>query len=365
LAKSKRRTFGTVRTLPSGKHQALVHDPLTSRRLSIGTFDTKAVADRAIREASAKQIRGEWVRPQDARVRFEDYAAEWLAEKKALRAENTYKDYRKNLERHILPHFGRAELQAIDATAIKHWFIHLVENPPVGADPDKWKASTARKIYRTLNALFNAAVRERRVPINPCQIVGGSVSRSDERDTISATEVMELVEAAEPRYRLVILLAGFVALRFSEIHELRREDLDPTRRTVHVGKSKTPAGIRTSPYTELMDPYVAEHLECFAGPRYVFMGSRGGRFYSSRWNPYWIDLRTRMGHPDLTTHDLRHTALTLAAEGGATIPDLMKLAGHNSAQAVMRYLHSTEAHRQAVSDALSQRIAKELAARRM
>src|SRR5680860_1715000 len=92
---------GQVRTLPSGRHQALVRDPLTNKQESLGTFPSKAAADRAIREADARRSRGEWVSPQQSRTRFATYATEWLADKKATKRPNTYKGYEKDVRLYL------------------------------------------------------------------------------------------------------------------------------------------------------------------------------------------------------------------------------------------------------------------------
>ena len=48
-----------------------------------------------------------------------------------------------------------------------------------------------------------------------------------------------------------------------------------------------------------------------------------------------------MGRDDLTFHDLRHTAATLAAQNGATTAELMARMGHTTAQMAMRYQHAS------------------------
>ena len=51
--------------------------------------------------------------------------------------------------------------------------------------------------------------------------------------------------------------------------------------------------------------------------------------------------RDVMGRDDLTFHDLRHTAATLAAQNGATTAELMARMGHTTAQMAMRYQHAS------------------------
>ena len=61
------------------------------------------------------------------------------------------------------------------------------------------------------------------------------------------------------------------------------------------------------------------------------------RFLMDRYRP----ARKAAGRPDLTIHHLRHTALTLAGQHGATAADLQARAGHASPAAMAIYQHAT------------------------
>jgi len=59
------------------------------------------------------------------------------------------------------------------------------------------------------------------------------------------------------------------------------------------------------------------------------------------------------GRPDLTLHDLRHTAETLAAATGATLPELMHRMGHATPHSGIRYLHATKERDKVIAEALA------------
>ncbi len=48
---------------------------------------------------------------------------------------------------------------------------------------------------------------------------------------------------------------------------------------------------------------------------------------------------------DLHLHDLRHTALTWAARSGATLAELMVIAGHATPEIALRYQHVCDEER--------------------
>ncbi|MFT8355746.1 MAG: tyrosine-type recombinase/integrase [Bifidobacterium aquikefiri] len=57
----------------------------------------------------------------------------------------------------------------------------------------------------------------------------------------------------------------------------------------------------------------------------------------------WYDrARIVANRLDLRFHDLRHTALTVLAQQGATMREIMDAAGHSDPQTAMRYQHSVQ-----------------------
>lgn len=73
----------------------------------------------------------------------------------------------------------------------------------------------------------------------------------------------------------------------------------------------------------------------------VFVRSSGEQLRSWDVHRYWRRARTAAGAPqDLHVHDLRHAGLTLAAQSGATLAEVMRRAGHKSARAALIYQHA-------------------------
>ncbi len=52
-------------------------------------------------------------------------------------------------------------------------------------------------------------------------------------------------------------------------------------------------------------------------------------------------------------HDLRHAGLTLSAQSGATLAEVMRRAGHSSAAAAMRYQHAADQRDAEIASRLS------------
>ncbi|MGE3194421.1 MAG: hypothetical protein AB7K08_13265 [Microbacteriaceae bacterium] len=54
----------------------------------------------------------------------------------------------------------------------------------------------------------------------------------------------------------------------------------------------------------------------------------------------WRKARATVGLPGAHFHDLRHAGLTLSAQAGATMAELMKRAGHSTTAAAAVYQHA-------------------------
>jgi integrase len=56
----------------------------------------------------------------------------------------------------------------------------------------------------------------------------------------------------------------------------------------------------------------------------------------------WYRARQAAKREDLHFHDLRHSGLTAAAQAGATLAELMAMAGHTTPGAAMLYQHAAQ-----------------------
>ena len=90
---------------------------------------------------------------------------------------------------------------------------------------------------------------------------------------------------------------------------------------------------------------LAEHLKTRfpALPTARLLVRRDGRaLLAHHVHAAWSTARRAADLPDVHLHDLRHAGLTLAAPSGATLPQVMRRAGHPSSRAAMIYQHAAE-----------------------
>ena len=302
----------------------------------------KAAAERRQREAAFNTVGG--------------FAERYLAERD-LRP-NTLRGYRQLLATRILPFFAEMPLTQVTLSQIKHWRSSL--HPATEA--------TNAAAYRLLRSILQAAEEEELIDRVPPKVRGASTARVKRVAKPATFEEIESIVAAMPeRLKLLVVLAAFVGLREGELLELRRSDIDGVTGRISVTRKidkdaaprakgacpncgrpisapKTPSGVRTvhvpPPFLPMLQKHLLEH--CAAGPSgLLFPGDRTDHMSVRYLMDHYHPARRAAGRPDLTLHHLRHTALTLAGQHGATAAELQARAGHASQAAMAIYQHAT------------------------
>lgn len=368
-----RRSFGSIRRMSSGRYQARYTGPDLRTHLAPLTFSSKIdaeawlAAERRMKEDPAKwsppRTRLEQEFERRARLRhqtFGPYAEDWLAHREL--AASTQTNYAKLLNNHLLPTFADTPLTEIDRAIVANWYRGLAPGTP-----------HARKhAYDLLRNILNAALDDELIDRNPVHIRGaGSVKRTGRTRPASLDELEVLVEATPERFKLMVLLAAWCALRKGELSELRRSDVDTINWTLRVRRGvgfvpgrtvvkgpKTEAGKRDVAIPEHLVPVVRNHLLRHTqngAHGLLFPSARGGHLRASAVDRWYYPARETAGRPDLRFHDLRHTGAVLAAQSGATLAELMHRLGHTTPAAAMRYQHAAAERDRQIAQRMSQR----------
>jgi integrase len=365
-----KRSFGNIRKLPSGRFQARYAGPdgMTYTARTAGgrplTFDTRAAADAYLSRVHGDVQAGRWVSPDAPKAAapptLGEYAAAWLAGRDL--ADLTRQDYTEMLRDHILPAFGATPVPAVTPAAVRAWHAAL---------KDRTGPTRRAHTYGLLRTIMNTAVADEVIAASPCRVRGASsVKRAKTIRPASLAELEALVSALPDRYRLMALLAAWCALRFGELAELRRSDIDVRNGVIRVRRGvvrvrggrkvkgpKSEAGKRAVNIPPHLMPAVRDHLRGHVGASrdaLVFPGAQGGHMAPSSLYRVYYPAREAAGREDLRFHDLRHTGAVLAAATGATLAELMGRLGHSTAGAALRYQHVAEDRDKAIAEALSE-----------
>jgi integrase len=240
----------------------------------------------------------------------------------------------------------------------------------------RWHATTAATTpttrshaYALLRTILNTAVSDDMIAANPCRIRGaGQAKRVKKIKPATLDELGALVAAMPERYRLLTLLAAWCGLRFGELAELRRKDVDAANGVIHVRRGvvraagetiiaapKSDAGIRDVAIPPHLMPLVRAYLAKHEGgsDALIFTSGTGAQLAPSTLYRSFYPARAAAGRPDLRWHDLRHTGAVLAASTGATLAELMARLGHSTPGAALRYQHAAAGRDAIIAKALS------------
>lgn len=356
--KGRKRRFGAVRRLPSGRFQIRYPDPVTKQlRNGDRTYSTKRDTEVVLSEIEADMVRGRWTDPDAGKVTLGDFIDSWFRERDYAATSRGRNEGVIRL--HIRPYLGDLTVAQIDTPRVRRWRRDLLD-AGVGE-------ATVVKAYQVLRAALNTAVDDGLIQRNPCRIKGAGIPKTPERPVLTVEEVFAVAGAIEGRYRVLILLAAFTGLRFGELAALQRRDVDVEGRFVHVRRAqvepqsgkleikgpKSAAGVRTVSFPASLVSEIREHLRIFGEDGrtgLLFVGPKGGHLRRNNFHDSWTAACRRAGLKGVHFHDLRHTGNSLAATGGATTRELMARMGHSTVRAAMIYQHLVGGRDQEIAD---------------
>lgn len=347
--KGGKARFGNVRRLPSGRYQARYDGPDGVSHKAPTTFDTIGDAEVWLSTVRADIVRDVWAvntfASSQRAMTFDTYAEQWLTARTL--EQRTRAHYRTLLDRQLLPQLASMPLRHITPNLVREWYATTAINTP----------TLRSHAYGLLRTILGQALRDELIRSNPCHIRGaGNTKRAKKIQPASLAELEKLTAAMPERYRAMVLLASWCGMRFGELAELRRNDVDVKvgvirvrRGVVRAGgeviikKPKSDAGVRDIAIPPHLISLLKDHLATHTEPGksgLLFPARSGGHMAPSTLSRVFYRARDAAGRPDLRFHDLRHTGAVLAAQTGATLAELMGRLGHSTPGAALRYQHA-------------------------
>lgn len=359
----EKRSFGQITKLPSGRLRARYLGPDGLRHAAPYTFETKIDAEAWLVDERRLLAAGTWVPPKtrakaaQQKLTFETYADSWLRDRDLK--PRTRQHYRSLLDRQLYPTFGHLGLREITPDAVRTWHALTGTSTP----------TLRAHAYGLMRTILGTAEKDELITKNPCYVRGaGNSKRVHKVKPLSLAELETVVAHMPEERQAMTLLAAWCAMRFGELAELRREDVDQTNGVIHVrravvrvggeaivGTPKSDAGTRDIAVPPHLMPIIKQHLKKHVGSSkeaLLFPGTEGGHLNPStlygkkptKTTPGhgFYAARAAAGRPDLRWHDLRHTGAVLAAQTGATLAELMGRLGHSTPGAALRYQHAAQ-----------------------
>ena len=378
----KKRLFGTISRLSSGKYRARYTGPDGKKYSGPHPFFTKDDAGAWLRQEQKLIEFDEWQPPHlryrtkedDART-VGDWLRQWLDLQEKRLKPSTMVNYRTTLDRRILTITGKAgRLRTIP-------LVRLTRRDVI----DWWDALTIqfgyqpynRAAYVRLRTAIQAAVDRDLIPTNPVDVKEARHKPKPARKELpEAATMQKIVDNLNPTHKIIGILTFFHGMRIGEVLGLRRKDITITGDTIliHIRGNayrtsngmkyqdtpKTSASYRTIPVFKKFHQDIIEHLATIGDSPDAFICTTGSGkiILDTSYRSVLHRAKTRAGITErISPHYGRVWLITTLVEQGMTIPAIGELLGQVDLKTITEiYMRTSNARRQEalqrVSDSL-------------
>ena len=281
---------------------------------------------------------------------------------------NTLSFY-ENMSAHIVEYFGsKTKLASIDVEAVKRYVKYLNTDAVTKSGKPLGK-TTIQHHFGTLRNIMEYARRLHYIQVDPCQDLTQKEKphRSAKKvDFLSADDARRFLRCLEDEplfWRAFMNVLITCGLRRGECIGLQWRDIDPDKLTLRIERSvsmdknsetklligTTKTGEeRTVPISARVYGLLTQLKEdqkkrlgvneimpgCFIFSR---QGDPSKPIYPTEPTRFVSKFVKRHDLPNVSPHDLRHTAATLALEAGANLKEVQQLLGHKDASTTLTF----------------------------
>lgn len=314
--------------------------------------------------------RAEKPQKKSINVKLFDVALEWLEMAKIEVKESSYASYRRNIERHIIPHLGGLKLSQITSQCLTYFVNSLLTHGRCDGKGGL-SAKTVQSICMILGSILNYAKKEYKADTS----LEAPAVRTYEKEmrVLSLDEQQALENHLFSNLDLIAigcLLSLYVGLRIGELSALKLSDFDFSNGTVKITKTmqrvknfdpeiktktkiiinspKSKKSVRTLPVPGFLLDIIKKRYNLVI-PNAYFLTGKTSRYKEPRRVEYQFKKITdRCGLKAVNFHALRHTFATRLTENGTDVKTLSELMGHANIKTTLKYMHSSEQHKRAV-----------------
>lgn len=378
----KKRLFGTISRLSSGKYRARYTGPDGKKYSGPHPFFTKDDAGAWLRQEQKLIEFDEWQPPhlryrtkEDNARTVGDWLRQWLDLQEKRLKPSTMVNYRTTLDRRILTITGKAgRLRTIP-------LVRLTRRDVI----DWWDALTIqfgyqpynRAAYVRLRTAIQAAVDRDLIPTNPVDVKEARHKPKPARKELpEAATMQKIVDNLNPTHKIIGILTFFHGMRIGEVLGLRRKDITITGDTIliHIRGNayrtsngmkyqdtpKTSASHRTIPVFKKFHQDIIDHLATIGDSPDAFICTTGSGkiILDTSYRSVLHRAKTRAGITErISPHYGRVWLITTLVEQGMTIPAIGELLGQMDLKTITEiYMRTSNARRQEalqrVSDSL-------------
>lgn len=267
----------------------------------------------------------------------------------------------------LVSYFGKKRLNSLDAEAVKR-YIKYLNTEAVSKNGEPLAPTTIQHHFGTLRNIMQYARRFHYIQFDPCQDLSQKEKphrgkkKVDFLEPSQAQRFLQCVSEESLYWQCLLNVLITTGLRRGECVGLQWGDIDGEKLTLsisrnvsidkdspekyHIGSTKTgedrvvPISFRL--YGLLMTfkrEQEAKYQASFMPSAFVFCGETNPYtpLYPTTVTRHVSKFIKRHNLPNVSPHDLRHTAATLALESGADLKQVQELLGHKDASTTMQF----------------------------
>jgi integrase len=316
----------------------------------------------------AEELR-QGIAPADDRQTIEQFLTQWLEAIADSVSASALHSYRNHIEAHIVPALGKIRLTDLRPQDIEKAKARWASEP-AGRRKKKVRLSarTVHHVFSTLRTALYRAKRQRRISVNPCELVDPPRVEQKEMQALDPAGAAALLKACgQSTIGAAIVTSLGTGLRRGELLALKWGDVDLKAGMLTVQRAVE----RVDRSTRFKEPKTRRSRRTISLPRFVVDRLRRHRTDQAQWfyanalgrttadtlvfergGEAWIPntfgtaftraLRDA-GVPHVRLHDLRHTFASLALEAGVDLKTVSNALGHSTISTTADiYAHVTD-----------------------
>lgn len=304
---------------------------------------------------------------------FIEVAQEWWIGNKIMLREISCNKKEMTIEKHILPWFGKMEIENVSDVDVNEFTIYELEHGNRLTGEGLCKNSVIKEVA-IVKCILEYAFLKNYITFNPAVLVQTMKREPVKEFSIySFDEVQKLIKAARPKWLGdLILLAYNTGLRKCECYGLQWNDMNFANKKLTIFRSVTASKphecLISEPKTKkskrllLLDDETIDMLARRCRNRtsdtWVF-ADQNGQLISPWYNvKYFRKACESADIPIRRFYDLRHTHITELVIEGISLPIIQEIAGHSSIDMTMHYTHLTVDSQQRAVDVVNKKYSR-------